>query len=219
MIVLLLVAASTMPDVHSVSDLAMTAATAPSYTLNNTYGTRNGGRRKIVVPNHGSSDGSRLRKHASKIGSALQKLSPKKLFTRTSSKKQSASAVKPKMIYFLHLHKHGGTSMCAMATSIYRTVMRENCNVPSLYWQTGDIYAHNQIGSYFGRTLKGMVNSSAAVCSPPSFLSSSSSLHFNSCAQCAVNLTHARTSCVCFLYVHVVMWCYKKQKHTKKPHF
>eukprot|EP00729_Bicosta_minor_P011097 gene11097-28228_t len=100
-----------MPDVHSVSDLAMTAATAPSYTLNNTYGTRNGGRRKIVVPNHGSSDGSRLRKHASKIGSALQKLSPKKLFTRTSSKKQSASAVKPKMIYFLHLHKHGGTSM------------------------------------------------------------------------------------------------------------
>lgn len=46
--------------------------------------------------------------------------------------------------------------MCAMATSIYRTVMRENCNVPSLYWQTGDIYAHNQIGSYFGRTLKGM---------------------------------------------------------------
>ena len=172
---LLLVAASTMPDVHSVSDLAMTAATAPSYTLNNTYGTRNGGRRKIVV--------------------------------------------KPKMIYFLHLHKHGGTSMCAMATSIYRTVMRENCNVPSLYWQTGDIYAHNQIGSYFGRTLKGMVNSSAAVCSPPSFLSSSSSLHFNSCAQCAVNLTHARTSCVCFLYVHVVMWCYKKQKHTNMPHF
>jgi len=100
---------------------------------------------RVDVPNHGSSDGSRLRKHASKIGSALQKLSPKKLFTRTSSKKQSASAVKPKMIYFLHLHKHGGTSMCAMATSIYRTVMRENCNVPSLYWQTGDIYAHNQI--------------------------------------------------------------------------
>jgi len=47
---------------------------------------------RVVVPNHGSSDGSRLRKHASKIGSALQKLSPKKLFTRTSSKKQSASA-------------------------------------------------------------------------------------------------------------------------------
>jgi hypothetical protein len=56
----------------------------------------------------------------------------------------------PLILYFLHLHKHGGTSFCKIAKrQVYDTYWKSNCNVP-FAWTS----ATPQTSPYFGATKK-----------------------------------------------------------------
>ena len=62
------------------------------------------------------------------------------------------------IVYLLHLHKAGGTSVCAMAKTLYATPLHSNCNVPQNLWFEPPSQTRYQHAAYFGNTIDQMTH-------------------------------------------------------------
>jgi len=66
--------------------------------------------------------------------------------------------VTARVVYFLHLHKAGGTTICSMAKAIYATPNNNNCNVPRDMWYNEPFQVRYQHAAYFGNSQEQMTS-------------------------------------------------------------
>lgn len=62
------------------------------------------------------------------------------------------------VVYFLHLHKCGGSFLCQAASKVYGTKsvsLKDNCNVPVRFWGTSEMEGRQKV-PYFGNTAAGL---------------------------------------------------------------